>query len=199
MITMQSVPDGYSEAVAYLNSMPQDVVAELCQEVLAFLTYKKGSLESAPFVPKLQAAGLEASTESVRGAANALSYLFRSAARNQISGEDLGKELSGSLAWSDSNIAAVKHVWNQQGRSLMSPELADVVLGVGKLVDLKWKLGVAMSSNNCRNLNSPFITISLKVADPSGQVRERSFELTVPEFRNFSKQLKEMAAVLETV
>lgn len=41
---------GFGEAVTYLNSMPQDVVAEVCQEVLAFLSYKKGSLEVAPFV-----------------------------------------------------------------------------------------------------------------------------------------------------
>lgn len=199
MMVLQSVPDGFGEAVTYLNSMPQDVVAEVCQEVLAFLSYKKGSLEVAPFVAKLEAAGVEASMESVRGSANALSYLFRSAAKAKISADELSKELSSSLAWSDSNIAAIKHIWNQQGRTLMSPELADYVLGVGKLVDLKWKLGVAMSSNNCRNLNSPFVTISLKVADPSGQVQERSFEMTVPQFRNFSKQLKAMAAVLETV
>jgi len=52
-----------------------------------------------------------------------------------------------------------------------------------QLIDMQWSLGMSMASSNCRNLNSPFITVLLKVAEPSGVVVERSFEMTIPEFK----------------
>lgn len=48
---------------------------------------------------------------------------------------------------------------------------------------MQWKLGVAMTSDSCRSLNSTFVVMSLRVADPSGKVTTRSFEMTVAEFK----------------
>ncbi|NXU81117.1 COMD6 protein, partial [Oreotrochilus melanogaster] len=66
-------------------------------------------------------------------------------------------------------------------------------------VDMKWKLGVAMSSDTCRSLRFPYVAVTLRVADPSGQITDKSFEMSIPQFKNFFRQFKEMAAVLETV
>lgn len=52
-----------------------------------------------------------------------------------------------------------------------------------QLVDMKWKLGVAMSSSSCRSLSAPYVTMVLSVADASGLVRDHSFELSVAEFQ----------------
>ncbi|XP_045834434.1 COMM domain-containing protein 6 isoform X1 [Meles meles] len=41
--------------------------------------------------------------------------------------------------------------------------------------------------------------VLLKVADHSGQVKNKSFEMTIPQFQNFYRQFKEIAAVIETV
>uniref|UniRef100_A0A4W3HV99 TBC1 domain family member 4 n=1 Tax=Callorhinchus milii TaxID=7868 RepID=A0A4W3HV99_CALMI len=51
-----------------------------------------------------------------------------------------------------------------------------------ELVDLQWKLGMAMSSDSCRSLNHPYVTMTLKVAD-SSDVISRSFEMTIPQFQ----------------
>ncbi|XP_069130119.1 COMM domain-containing protein 6-like [Argopecten irradians] len=75
----------------------------------------------------------------------------------------------------------------------------DQILGVGQLVDLKWKVGMAMSSDTCRNLNSSYVAMAIKVADPSGKITNHNFEMTVQQFQNFSKQLKDIAHALETV
>lgn len=50
-------------------------------------------------------------------------------------------------------------------------------------MDLQWKLGLAMSSGTCRSLNSPFVSVLLKIAEPSGQISQRSFEMTIPQFQ----------------
>ncbi|RXN28975.1 COMM domain-containing 6 [Labeo rohita] len=67
------------------------------------------------------------------------------------------------------------------------------------LVDIQWKLGMAVSSDTCRSLNSPFISVLMKIADTSGEMSYKSFEMTVQQFQNFYRQFKEMASVLETV
>uniref|UniRef100_A0A4W3H5D4 COMM domain-containing protein n=1 Tax=Callorhinchus milii TaxID=7868 RepID=A0A4W3H5D4_CALMI len=72
----------------------------------------------------------------------------------------------------------------EQGKLITSPEDAKNMLTMGQLVDLQWKLGMAVSSDS--------------LAD-SSDVISRSFEMTIPQFQNFSKQFREMASVRETV
>ncbi|XP_005374234.2 PREDICTED: COMM domain-containing protein 6 isoform X3 [Chinchilla lanigera] len=68
-----------------------------------------------------------------------------------------------------------------------------------QLIDLQWKLGMAVSSDSCRSLKYPYVAVMLKVADHSGHVKNKSFEMTIPQFQNFYRQFKEIAAVIETV
>ncbi|XP_003802093.1 COMM domain-containing protein 6 [Otolemur garnettii] len=68
-----------------------------------------------------------------------------------------------------------------------------------QLIDLQWKLGMAVSSDTCRSLKYSYVAVMLKVADLSGQVKNKSFEMTIPQFQNFCRQFKEIAAVTETV
>ncbi|XP_036054452.1 COMM domain-containing protein 6 isoform X1 [Onychomys torridus] len=68
-----------------------------------------------------------------------------------------------------------------------------------QLIDFQWKLGMAVSSDTCRSLKYPYVAVVLKVADHSGQVNSKSIEMTIPQFQNFYRQFKEIAAVMETV
>lgn len=52
-----------------------------------------------------------------------------------------------------------------------------------KLVDFQWKLGMAVSSDTCRSLKYPYVAVMLKVADHSGQVKTKCFEMTIPQFQ----------------
>lgn len=53
---------------------------------------------------------------------------------------------------------------------------------MGSLVSFDWKLGVAVKSNKCEQLNTPFVAINLKVEDTNNVISDHSFELTIPEF-----------------
>lgn len=48
---------------------------------------------------------------------------------------------------------------------------------------MNWKIGVAAMSDQCKNLNSPFVTLQLKVEGASGYPCSHVMELTVPEFQ----------------
>lgn len=88
-------------------------------------------------------------------------------------------------------------------------------LSLHQLVSMDWQLGMAMSSSSCRSLNSPYVTLQLNVADPSGSLQQRTLQMTVSEFQvtgvnliwisyssfspqSFASQLKDMASALET-
>uniref|UniRef100_A0A2K6CZX5 COMM domain-containing protein 6 n=1 Tax=Macaca nemestrina TaxID=9545 RepID=A0A2K6CZX5_MACNE len=68
-----------------------------------------------------------------------------------------------------------------------------------EFVDFQWKLGLAASCDSCRSLKYPYVAVMLKVADHSGQVKTKSFEMTVPQFQNFDRQFKEIAAAIEAM
>lgn len=42
---------------------------------------------------------------------------------------------------------------------------------------------MALSSDTCRSLNSPYVTVLLKFVEASGQICQRSFEMTIPQFQ----------------
>uniref|UniRef100_A0A7N5P6M1 COMM domain-containing protein 6 n=1 Tax=Ailuropoda melanoleuca TaxID=9646 RepID=A0A7N5P6M1_AILME len=69
----------------------------------------------------------------------------------------------------------------------------------GRLLDCQWKLGVAVGADSCKSLRSPCVTMAVKVAEASGRIVCRTFEMTVPQFQNFYSQFKEMASLLETL
>lgn len=72
-------------------------------------------------------------------------------------------------------------------------------LKIGQLISMDWKLGVTTKSNHCKNLNTPFVTISLRISDSDEKITTHSFELSIPEFINFAKQFEDMASLLESL
>ena len=54
---------------------------------------------------------------------------------------------------------------------------------VGHLVGFDWKLGVATEANTLTRLETPYVTLALRVADPNGAVSATSVTLTVSEFK----------------
>uniref|UniRef100_A0A665VE51 TBC1 domain family member 4 n=1 Tax=Echeneis naucrates TaxID=173247 RepID=A0A665VE51_ECHNA len=87
----------------------------------------------------------------------AIISINRSAGKDNLSGDDLVLKLEeGSNKWSKASL---------------------------QLVDIQWKLGMAVSSDTCRSLNSPYVTLLLKIVEPSGQIYQRSFEMTIPQFQ----------------
>ncbi|KAM9300032.1 COMM domain-containing protein 6 [Morus bassanus] len=182
-----------------INLIPQDFFAELCEQIIQYLNHKIPGVNTAELCHRIQMSGIEINVGDLAKIANIVSFLFSTAARNNLSTEELVTTLGNAVsALPKHAVQVIRHVWNEQGKSI-SAEDARNMAAVGQFVDIKWKLGVAMSSDTCRSLKYPYVTVTLKVADPSGQITDKSFEMTIPQFKNFFRQFKEMAAVLETV
>lgn len=53
----------------------------------------------------------------------------------------------------------------------------------GKLVDLKWRIGIATESNSCRNLNNIYVTLAFKVLDGQNNEKIKTVELPYSKFQ----------------
>ncbi|XP_032058953.1 COMM domain-containing protein 6 [Aythya fuligula] len=183
-----------------ISLIPQDFFAELCEQIIQHLNHKIPGVNTVELCRRLQTSGIEISVGELAKITNAVSFLFSTAARNNLSTEDLVTTLgSAGSTLPKHAVQVIRHVWNEQSKSVSVSEDVGNMATVGQFVDMKWKLGVAMSSDTCRSLKYPYVTVTLKVADPSGQITDKTFEMTIPQFKNFFRQFKEMAAVLETV
>ncbi|CAN8006578.1 unnamed protein product, partial [Ixodes hexagonus] len=67
------------------------------------------------------------------------------------------------------------------------------------LVDVKWKIGVAAISDQCKNLNSPFVTFQLTVEDSQNKTTTHVLELTIPEFQKFASTMQELHGIMSTL
>ncbi|XP_072884050.1 COMM domain-containing protein 6 isoform X2 [Hemitrygon akajei] len=191
---------GFENSIESISKLPQDLFAEVCQQIMLYLQCKTPGVNTVELAERLQTAGVELDVEATKKMVHVITLIFRAAAQSDVSAEELIVKLSDSSSkWSKQALQVIRHVWNEQGKLIVTTEDAKHMLTVGQLVDLQWKLGMAVSSDSCKSLNCPYVTIALKVADPSGEIIRRSFEMTVPQFQNFSKQFRELATVLEMV
>ncbi|KAJ7319929.1 hypothetical protein JRQ81_019440 [Phrynocephalus forsythii] len=197
---MASGPWDFSNTTDIIRGIPQDLFAELCEQIIQYLQCQVPAVNTIELCQRFQAAGIEIVASDLAKVVNAISFIFSTAAKNKLSSEDLSTRLGHTVsALPKQALQVIRHIWNEQGRSLTEAENAKNMVAAGQLVDFQWKLGVAVSSDSCKSLKSPYVTMTVKVADASGHITSKTFEMTVPQFQNFYSQFKEMASVLETV
>ncbi|KAM3862301.1 COMM domain-containing protein 6 [Diretmus argenteus] len=191
---------GVNKIVDNIEKLSPDILAETCQHILTYLQGQTTGVDSAEISDRFQRDGVRLDPEALQNIIRFLLLTFRSAGKNNLSGDGLVSRLEeGSSKWPKASLQVMHRLWSEHGALVHAQQEAQAMLNIGQLVDMQWKLGMAVSSDTCRSLNSPYVSLLLKIAEPSGQIHQRSFEMTIPQFQNFHKQVKEMAAVLETV
>ncbi|XP_051259032.1 COMM domain-containing protein 6 isoform X1 [Dicentrarchus labrax] len=191
---------GVSKVVDNICRLSPDLLAEACQHILMYLQGQTKGVDSAEISDRFQRAGVRLEHETLQNIVRFLLLTFRSAGKSNISGDDLVSKLEeGSNKWSKASLQVLHKLWSEHGALVHAQQEVQAMLSISQLVDMQWKLGMAVSSDTCRSLNSPYVSLLLKIVEPSGQISQRSFEMTIPQFQNFHKQFKEMAAVMETV
>ncbi|XP_070771193.1 COMM domain-containing protein 6 isoform X2 [Enoplosus armatus] len=191
---------GGNKVVDNICRLSPDLLAEACQHILTYLQGQTRGVDSAEISDRFQRAGVRLDHEALQNMIRFLLLTFRSAGKNNFSGDDLVSRLEeGSNKWPKASLQVFHRLWSEHGALVHAQQEVQAMLSISQLVDMQWKLGMAVSSDTCRSLNSPYVSLLLKFVEPSGQICQRSFEMTIPQFQNFHKQFKEMAAVMETV
>lgn len=184
---LQQAPPGFAGGIDVVNKLDENVLKDLSYDVLSNLQEATGTASiSVNKYAKLS----EVNEESLYAAVRSLNYLFRSCSESSITPEALQKGLKWSFAWKDEAIQVILDVWQDRGAVLT---VATCEAGANKLLDLQWSLGIAVTSNSCKNLNHPYVHVTMTIADTAGTLQTRTLEMTISEYRAFTKQLKEMS------
>ncbi|KAM9319936.1 COMM domain-containing protein 6 [Gastrophryne carolinensis] len=189
---------GFEKSRELIQSLPPDLFAELCQQVVKQLC-QNGGVDQRHFFQGFKAVGVETNADEVRNAINTVTSLFSTAARQKLSSDVLLNLVESKYKLPKQSLQAIRHIWNEEGARLIEADGSRGLSPDSQLVDFHWRIGMAVSSDHCRSLNYPYVTVSLKVADSSGHVTVNVFEMSISEFQNFHKHFKEMSAALETV
>ncbi|KAF4087385.1 hypothetical protein AMELA_G00094820 [Ameiurus melas] len=186
--------------VENIGKLPSEVLEGTCHEILLHLEGKRSAVDVVESYQKFQRAGMTLDWKAVQDIVRLLSFHFRSAAKTKITADGLVTKLAECCSqWSKSALQVMHQLWTEHGSLVQAHQEVQAVASIGQLVDVQWKLGMAVSSDTCRSLNSAYISVLMKIADTSGEISYKSFEMTVLQFQNFYRQFKEIASVLETV
>ena len=150
-----------------------------------------------PYAEKLSVTGMKFREVDALNIFGALQYMFRGAVRYETSTKELYETI---LATTDMNKSAAKIVcasWQQE--YVESKDRDTIEPTVGTLRRLDWRLGVSMSSSESKELQSPFVTLSMDVTDSSGETKHRIVELSTTEFYRLRDSLTTAMNRLEMV
>ncbi|XP_071126511.1 COMM domain-containing protein 6-like [Mytilus edulis] len=195
---LEKLPQGCDHTIDILNKLPSEVFSDICHDVLFFLQFKISAIDVETLKERFDENNIHIEDKDLQSILHILKYIYRSAGKLKVHHDSLKKQLLSSLKFTEETSENIAYNWKEYGDVLRSDH-SFPMFDVGKLIDMQWKLGVAVSSDDCRNLNSTFVAMTLKVADTSGNLTSHAFEMTIPQFKNLSKQLQEMAKSMEMV
>ncbi|XP_076344911.1 COMM domain-containing protein 6-like isoform X3 [Tachypleus tridentatus] len=118
------------------------------------------------------------------------------ALKSNLSSEDFSQLLRRDKRLSEENITFLTALWTEKKESL---QLCVNPVTVGKLLDLKWKVGFSVSSDVCHKVSASYVVLKFQVCQPGGVYTTRSVEMNVAQFQAFHNQLKDAALALSTV
>ncbi|XP_003961706.2 COMM domain-containing protein 6 [Takifugu rubripes] len=191
---------GVNKGTESISRLSPELLAETCQHILSYLQGQTRGIDSAEISDGFQRAGVRFEQDGVQDVIRFLLLTFRAAGKSKLSADELVSRLEkGHSKVPKASLQVLHRLWSERGALVCSQQEVQAMLSINQIVDIQWKLGMAMSSDACRSLNSPYVTLLLKFVEPSGQICHRSFEMTISQFQNFHKQFKEIAAVMETV
>ena len=66
--------------------------------------------------------------------------------------------------------------------STCSRDFIELLKKIGKLENLQWKIGVALSSSMCKDLNHPYVNLSFQIRGTDGTLAFHTLELSYEDF-----------------
>ena len=155
---------------------------------------------ATPYAEKLSVTGMVFRERDAQNIFSALHFIFRGATRYSASAEDLYSCIVGATDISKEAAKIICKAWQQEVIDNDEAEKSQgIELSLGTLLEMDWRVGVSISSSRTRELQSPFVTVAMKVSDSAGKIQSRVVELTIPEFYRLRDTMKGALGRLEMV
>ena len=165
-------------------------------EVVRYLRYNAGVVSAAKYYEALKAEGVDIPVDECQHAINAMIYLMTGVIKAKLKPNKFGQALLMFTGLVKEVITVIIKVWAEQAEVLLTSAISKE-LHVGELLSLDWKVGVSVASSVCSSLNTPFVTLVVRVADSDGVVTSRAFELSVAQFMDVAQAFEDIAELMQ--
>ncbi len=64
------------------------------------------------------------------------------------------------------------------------------ILNLGRLVSMKWSMGITISSSKMRKVQKPFVRLSLQIAHGNGDIKTYFVTLSIRQFQELREEIK---------
>ncbi|XP_013789224.1 COMM domain-containing protein 6-like [Limulus polyphemus] len=174
-----------------------EVFQELALVAVADLGRNIPSHDIEPLIQRAYSMGDHKWTkEKLLTAIHELEHIFRQALKSNLSSDEFSQLLRRDKRLSEENTTFLTALWREKKESL---QLCVKPVTVGKLLDVKWKVGFSVSSDVCHKVSSPYVVLKFQTCQPGGVNTTRCVEMTIAQFQAFHNQLKDAALALSTV
>ncbi|KNC47112.1 COMM domain-containing protein 6 [Thecamonas trahens ATCC 50062] len=197
MAFLQQVPEGFVPACDVLNEFPVLYVEQLTTEVVRYLRYNAGVVSAKKYHDALRAEGVDIAVDECQHAINAMIYLMTGVIKARLKPNKFGQALLMFTGLIKSVITVIVKVWAEQAEVLLTDATAKEI-HVGELLSLDWKVGVSVASSTCSSLNTPFVTLLVRVADADGVITSRACELSIAQFMDVAQNFEDIAELMKT-
>ncbi len=140
--------------------------------------------------------------------ASAIAFIHAAAQQHQIGAEDLFAQLQENteLGSSASKMVARQYALQQQESAAPvegdEPPSSAKVMTTGRLVDTNWSVGVTVAhslraNNSVGAPQTPLVALDFGICTAGGDVQRSPVTMTVSEFRELHKQLRDAARAMD--
>ena len=113
-----------------------------------------------------------------------------------MTADDLANALATHTSLQETASTVITGCWQSKGESLVKTDAVREMLKVGQLVDVDWRVGVALESSQCKDLKEPYVTLVFQVKSDAS-MESQTVELSVAQFQEVAGQFKEMARLID--
>lgn len=64
------------------------------------------------------------------------------------------------------------------------------ILNLGRLISMKWSMGITISSSKMRKVQKPFVRLSLQIAHGNGDIKTYYLTLSILQFQELREEIK---------
>ena len=69
-------------------------------------------------------------------------------------------------------------------------EDAKNILNLGRLVSMKWNMGITISSSKMQKVTKPFVRMTLQIAHGNGEIKTYYLTLSIVQFQELREEIK---------
>lgn len=193
-------PPGFNSSVDLLNGLNVDSAQTIAYEACVSAFDKRTII--APSRTEIDASF---SMDQISSICNALSFLFQGSLRNKIPRKTLEEGLSTHTDLETNIINIIVRVYHRVSKVKLSQEQSEDnktddidandmdaknVLNLGRLISMKWSMGITISSSKMRKVQKPFVRLSLQIAHSDGDIKTYDLTLSILQFQELREEIK---------